>query len=103
MFKKSFLIHPLVVLMTAFTSSETAVDAMKKSAYDYISEFFKTEDVKLIVNNGIGKNFEKNRLLKKTLNVRFQLPNIVDKFAAFQKIFGLIEKNLISNPTVLIN
>jgi DNA-binding NtrC family response regulator len=36
-------------MMTAFISSETAVDAMKKSVYDYISEFFKTEDVKLIV------------------------------------------------------
>ena len=46
-------------MMTAFTSSETAVDAMKKNVYDYISEFFKTEDVKLIVNNTIGKFFLK--------------------------------------------
>ena len=53
-------------MMTAFTSSETAVDAMKKGAYDYISEYFKTEDVKLIANNTIGKTFfEENCLLKK--------------------------------------
>jgi DNA-binding NtrC family response regulator len=44
-------------MMTAFTSSETAVDAMKNGAYDYISEYFETEDVKLIANNTIGKNF----------------------------------------------
>jgi DNA-binding NtrC family response regulator len=44
-------------MMTSFTSSVTAVNAMKKNDYNYISEFFKTEDVKLIVNNAIGNIF----------------------------------------------
>jgi len=51
----------------------------------------------------LEKIFEENRLLKKNLNDRFQLPNIIDKFAAFLKIFDLIEKTLISNPTILIH
>ena len=60
--------------MTAFTSSETAVDAMKKSAYDYISEFFKTEDVKLIVNNAIGKIFWRESPAEKDFEWLFSTP-----------------------------
>jgi two-component system, NtrC family, response regulator PilR len=44
-----------VVMMTAYASASTAVDAMKKRAYDYISKPFKIEDVQLIVKNAIEK------------------------------------------------
>ena len=94
-----------VVMMTAFASAETAVDAMKKGAYDYISKPFKIEDVQLIVKNAIEKRklSKENRFLKTALKERFQLPNIVGKSAAIQKIFGLIEKVSLSNATVLID
>jgi two-component system, NtrC family, response regulator PilR len=93
-----------VVMMTAYASTETAVDAMKKGAYDYISKPFKIEDVQLIVKNGIEKKklSEENRLLKKALNDRFQFSNIIGKSEAFQRIFDLIEKVSRSNATVLI-
>ncbi len=94
-----------VVMMTAYASAETAVDAMKKGAYDYISKPFKIEDVQLIVKNAIEKKklSEENRLLKTALNDRFQLPNIIGKSATFQRIFDLIEKVSRSNATVLIH
>ncbi|MFT4577330.1 MAG: two-component system response regulator PilR (NtrC family) [Nitrospinales bacterium] len=101
---QKFLPDTPVVMMTAFASAETAVDAMKKGAYDYISKPFKIEDVQLIVKNAIEKKklSEENRLLKTALNDRFQLPNIIGKSAAFQRIFDLIEKVSRSNATVLI-
>jgi two-component system, NtrC family, response regulator PilR len=94
-----------VVMMTAYASAETAVDAMKKGAYDYISKPFKIEDVQLIVKNAIEKKklSVENRLLKTALNDRFQLSNIIGKSAAFQRIFDLIEKVSRSNATVLIH
>ena len=60
-------------MMTSYASAETAVDAMKKGAYDYISKPFKIEDVQLIVKNAIEKKklSEENRLLKTVLNDRF--------------------------------
>ncbi len=94
-----------VVMMTAFASAETAVDAMKKGAYDYISKPFKIEDIQLIVKNAIEKRklSEENRFLKTALNDRFQVSNIIGKSATIQKIFDLIEKVAQSNATVLIS
>ncbi len=94
-----------VVVMTAYASAETAVDAMKKGAYDYISKPFKIEDVQLIVKNAIEKRklSEENRFLKTALNDRFQLSNIIGKSPSLQKIFELVEKVSLSNATVLIH
>ncbi|MBT5470150.1 MAG: sigma-54-dependent Fis family transcriptional regulator [Nitrospina sp.] len=94
-----------VVMMTAYASAETAVDAMKKGAYDYISKPFKIEDVQLIVKNAIEKRklAEENRFLKTALNDRFKISNIIGKSPVFQKIFELIEKVSRSNATVLID
>jgi two-component system, NtrC family, response regulator PilR len=94
-----------VVMMTAYASAETAVDAMKKGAYDYISKPFKIEDVQLIVKNAIEKKklSVENRLLKTALNDRFQFSNIIGKSETFQRIFDLIEKVSRSNATVLIH
>ncbi|MBT5375982.1 MAG: sigma-54-dependent Fis family transcriptional regulator [Nitrospinaceae bacterium] len=93
-----------VVMMTAYASAETAVTAMKKGAYDYISKPFKIEDIQLIVKNALEKRklATENRLLKTVLNDRFQLINIIGKSAAIQKVFDLVDKVSQSNATVLI-
>ena len=44
-----------VVMMTAYATAETAVDAMKKGAYDYISKPFNIEDLQLIIKNAVEK------------------------------------------------
>lgn len=93
-----------VVMMTAFASAETAVTAMKKGAYDYISKPFKIEDIQLIVKNALEKKHlsEENRLLKTALGDRFELSNIIGKSGPIQKIFDLVEKVAQSKATVLI-
>jgi two-component system, NtrC family, response regulator PilR len=93
-----------VVMMTAYASAETAVTAMKKGAYDYISKPFKIEDIQLIVKNALEKRklAKENRLLKTALNDRFQLVNILGKSEPIQKIFNLVEKVAKSKATVLI-
>ncbi len=93
-----------VVMMTAYASAETAVIAMKKGAYDYISKPFKIEDIQLIVKNALEKRklTAENRFLKNTLNERFQISNIIGKSEPIQKIFDLVAKVAQSKATVLI-
>jgi two-component system, NtrC family, response regulator PilR len=101
---KSVLPDTPVVMMTAYASAETAVTAMKKGAYDYVSKPFKIEDIQLIVKNALEKRklSAENRFLKTALNDRFQLVNIIGKSRPIQKIFDLVEKVSQSNATVLI-
>ena len=93
-----------VVMMTAYASAETAVTAMKKGAYDYISKPFKIEDIQRIVKNALEKRklAAENRFLKTALNDRFQISNIIGKSEPIQKIFDLVGKVAQSRATVLI-
>jgi two-component system, NtrC family, response regulator PilR len=93
-----------VVMMTAYASAETAVIAMKKGAYDYISKPFKIEDIQRIVKNALEKRnlAQENRFLKTALNDRFQISNIIGKSGPIQKIFDLVEKVAQSKATILI-
>ncbi|MZG31308.1 MAG: sigma-54-dependent Fis family transcriptional regulator [Nitrospinae bacterium] len=93
-----------VVMMTAYASAETAVIAMKKGAYDYISKPFKIEDIQLIIKNALDKRrlTAENRLLKNTLNDHFQVSNVIGKFESIKKIFDLVDKVSQSKATVLI-
>lgn len=93
-----------VVMMTAFASAETAVEAMKKGAFDYISKPFKVEDLQLIVKNAVEKKklYDENTYLKTALKDKYQHTSIVGKSPAIQKVFDLIHKVASSNATVLI-
>ncbi|GJL79870.1 MAG: acetoacetate metabolism regulatory protein AtoC [Nitrospinaceae bacterium] len=93
-----------VVLMTAYASAETAVEAMKKGAYDYISKPFKVEDLQLIVKNAIEKKnlSDENQYLKSALNEKYGFTNFIGSSQAMKNIFKLIEKVADSNATVLI-
>jgi len=94
-----------VIMMTAFASAETAVEAMKKGAYDYISKPFQIEDLKLIIKNAIEKKnlHDENTYLKSALNTKYQFSNIVGKSPAMDKVYQLIEKVSRSSATVMIN
>lgn len=93
-----------VVMMTAYASAETAVMAMKKGAYDYISKPFKIEDVQLIVKNALEKKklSDENVYLKTALKDKFSYSSIIGKSAAIQKVFEFIDKVADSNATVLL-
>jgi two-component system, NtrC family, response regulator PilR len=93
-----------VLLMTAYASAETAVEAMKKGAYDYISKPFKVEDLQLIIKNAIEKKTltDENKYLKSALNDKFGFENFIGQSSAMKNIFKLIEKVAASNATVLI-
>ena len=96
--------HTPVVMMTAYATAETAVEAMKKGAYDYISKPFNIEDVQLIVKNAVEKKrlADENTYLKSALSSQYQFANIVGKSPKMRQLFDYISKVSNSSATVLI-
>ncbi len=93
-----------VIMMTAFASAETAVQAMKTGAFDYVTKPFKNEDIKLILKNAVEKKrlADENTQLKLALKDKYEFSNIIGKSAVMQKVFQYISKVATSNATVLI-
>ncbi|MFQ5483198.1 MAG: sigma-54-dependent transcriptional regulator, partial [Nitrospinaceae bacterium] len=93
-----------VIMMTAFASAETAVEAMKKGAFDYISKPFQIEDLQLILKNAVEKKrlAQENAYLKEALKDQYKFSNIIGKSSAIRRVFEYIHKVANSNVTVLI-
>ena len=93
-----------VIMMTGYASPETAVETMKKGAYDYITKPFNMEDFKLVIRNASEKKqlSEENAYLKFALKDKYQFGNIIGKNEGMRKVFDYIEKVSNSNATVLV-
>ncbi len=97
-------IDVLIIMMSAFGTIDTAVEAMKKGAYDYISKPFKPDEVLLTLK----KAEERQRLKKENLYLlknardRYSFANIVGKSRKMQELFATVEKVADYKTTVLI-
>jgi two-component system response regulator PilR (NtrC family) len=94
----------VVVVITAFASVETAIDAMKRGAFDYITKPFKHDEVLVVVKNGIKQRrlVDENRTLKEALSDRQRFDVLVGKSPRMQEIYSLIQQVAPSKSTVLI-
>lgn len=88
--------YPDVVFMliTAFGTTETAVEAMKMGAYDYVTKPFKIDEVRLNIANALRtQNLEVEvRSLKKELVKEYSFQNMVGNSTAMHSIFDLIKR-----------
>jgi len=93
-----------VLMITAFSTTEQAVEAMKFGAYDYIAKPFKVEEIKLLVKNALEKQrlVRENTLLKSQVKSRNSCNGLIGKSRKMLDIFTLIEKVATSTATVLI-
>ena len=98
--------YPDVIFMmiTAFGTTENAVEAMKMGAYDYITKPFKIDEVRLNVANALrSRNLEvENRSLKKELEREYSFQNLVGNSEAMHRIFELIRRVSQTPTNVLI-
>ncbi len=92
------------MMITAFGTTETAVEAMKMGAYDYITKPFKIDEVRIVLANALrSKNLEgENRLLKKELNKEYSIGNLVGNSDPMHRVFDLIRRVSDAPTTVLI-
>jgi two-component system response regulator PilR (NtrC family) len=95
----------LVVLMiTAYASVETALQAMKRGAFDYVTKPFKHEEVLHILRNGLNQRRlqDENRQLRTALRDQARFTEIVGKSPRMQQVFGLISQAAPSRSTILV-
>lgn len=93
-----------VVLITAYASTDTAVDAMKGGAFDYIAKPFDVEEMKQVVRAAIGRRRQsaEPRLPDGPSGHRDRLGNILGVSPAMQRIFDLIPRVAATPTNVLI-
>jgi len=95
----------VVIVITAFASTDAAVQAMKLGAYDYITKPFKVDEIKLIIQKALEKHLlrKENILLRREIAARSGFENFIGKSAAMQKVFALIRQVADTKSTVLIS
>jgi two-component system response regulator PilR (NtrC family) len=94
----------VVIMITAYASTEIAVDAMKMGAYDYITKPFKNEEIRLVIRKALEKRLlrKENILLKREIESRAGFENFLGKSEPMQRIFNMIRQVADTRSTVLI-
>lgn len=93
----------IVIIMTAYSSVDSAIAALRKGVYDYVTKPFINEDLLQTVKNAIRTKelFTENRALRRELN-QYSFAEIIGKSASLQDIFRVVEKIADTNASVLI-
>jgi len=94
----------MVIIMTAYGSIETAVEAMKIGANDYITKPIDFNELLIHISKAQKESslLRENRLLRMEVRKKFEFDNIIGKSKKMQEVFSLIEKVAPSNSTVII-
>jgi len=93
-----------VVVMTAFGSVETAVEAMKAGASDYVLKPFSLTEMRIVVHKelDVRKLREENRSLREALGKRYSHPNVIARSSRMQEVLAIVERVAPTNSTVLL-
>ena len=93
-----------VVVMTAYGSVETAVEAMKAGASDYVLKPFALAEMRLVVQKelDVRRLREENRTLHEALGRQYNHPNIVARSPKMQEVLALVERVAATPSTVLV-
>ena len=93
-----------VILVTAFATVETAVEAMKAGAFDYLKKPFEPEELEIVVARAVehGRIRRENAQLRSALTSEFSLQGIVGKSQAMKDLVSLLERIAPSDVPILI-
>jgi DNA-binding NtrC family response regulator len=93
-----------VIVMTAFGTVETAVEAMKSGASDYVLKPFSLAEMRMVVHKelDVRRLREENRSLREALGKRYEYPNLIAKSAKMQEVLATVERVAATQSTVLI-
>ncbi len=93
-----------VLLMTAYATAQTAVEAMKKGAFDYVIKPFSLDEIHKKAEYVFEKKalILKNRELESQLRDRYSLDNMIGQSGVMQEVYRMIEKVAPNDATVLI-
>lgn len=93
-----------VILITGNASAETAVEAMKEGAFDYITKPVDFEKLKILVAKALEKSqlVAENLYLRQQLRGKYRFDNIIGHSPAMQKVFSRLEKIVHTDSTILV-
>ncbi len=102
-FKKKVPEIPVIV-MTAFATVETAIEAMKAGAFDYIKKPFEPDELEMLVARAVehGRLKRENARLKSALGGAFSLHGVIGRSAPMKEVVALLERIAPSDVPVLI-
>jgi len=94
----------VVIMITGYGTIDSAVEAIKMGAYDYLTKPIIDDEIRLVVERAVKQQalVRENQALRKQLDLRYSLDNIVGHDYQMLKIFDLIEAVADSTTTVLI-
>lgn len=93
-----------VIILTGYGTVKTAVEAMKKGAFDYVTKPFNIDEIDLIVKRALQQRdlLLENRLLRETLSKKFPLSVIISEDEAMKNILRQVQTLANTDSTVLI-
>jgi two-component system, NtrC family, response regulator PilR len=94
-----------VIMITAHTSTKSAVEALKLGAFDYIAKPFDIDEMKIIVRNAVERKEleDENIHLRSALEEKFTFANIIGRSARMQEIFSIVQRIAKTMSNVLIS
>src|SRR5579863_10479628 len=96
--------HTPVVVMSAFSTVENAVEAMKRGAVDFLPKPFSLDHLSVVVEKAleVSKLRDENRELREALGEKYQFQNIIGRSPSMQEIFATIARVAGTRATVLL-
>jgi len=93
-----------VIVMTAYASTETAIQAMKVGAYDYFSKPFQLDAVKVVIDKALERRelVKENRVLRAELEQQAKPSGLIGRSHAMKDVFSLIRRVAATRTNVLI-
>jgi two-component system response regulator PilR (NtrC family) len=94
----------LVIMITAFGTTESAIEAMKLGAYDYVHKPFKIDEIRMVVKNALEKRklIGEVSILRDKIKTTYELGNIFYKSPKMQELLRLIPKVAQGSSNVMI-
>ena len=93
-----------VIMMTAFASVETAIDAMKEGAHDYIAKPFKEDEILIVLEKALASQriLAENRRFRREIEAHFDFSNIIGRSKPVREILDRIRRVADTKSTVLL-
>ncbi len=94
-----------VIIMTAYASEQSAIDAVNLGAFSYLQKHCKNDEIRMVVRNALalGKARSENQELKKKLTKSTKAKKIIGQSPRMRSVYKMVEKIAATNATVLIN
>jgi two-component system response regulator PilR (NtrC family) len=94
----------VVIMVTAFATTETAIEAMKEGAYDYLTKPFKMDEVRLVVQKALEKKSltVENRRLRSELRTQAKKRVLIGNSPAMQRVYDLMAQIAETRTSVLV-